>query len=400
MVVDCLSPEPVASPDIIARQLLDHYDANARRLPWRMPPGSNGAAPYRVWLSEIMLQQTTVAAVIPYFEAFTRRWPTVADLAAADDAEVMSAWAGLGYYARARNLIACARAVVADHDGMFPSTEAGLRTLPGIGAYTAAAVAAIAFGQRAVVVDANVERVVARLFAIAAPLPGGRGAIRAAADVITPDMRSGDFAQAMMDLGSAICTPRSPRCNACPVQAGCAAQLSGDPARFPVKAPKAARPEHRGTAWWIESQRGVWLIRRPARGLLGGMRALPSSHWGPVARSSRHSRESGNPELQALFSVALDLRFRGDDRRRGILSAEGAPPFEGHWQRLPTPVRHVFTHFALELDIACVTVEDDPPAGLGEQGGWWPVERISEAGLPTLFARAAVVVREFRTRGE
>jgi A/G-specific adenine glycosylase len=362
MVVDCLSPEPVASPDIIARQLLDHYDANARCLPWRMPPGGNGADPYRVWLSEIMLQQTTVAAVIPYFEAFTRRWSTVADLAAADDAEVMSAWAGLGYYARARNLIACARAVVADHDGMFPSTEEGLRTLPGIGAYTAAAVAAIAFGQRAVVVDANVERVVARLFAIAAPLPGGRGAIRAAADVITPDMRSGDFAQAMMDLGSAICTPRSPRCNACPVQAGCAAQLSGDPARFPVKAPKAARPEHRGTAWWIESQRGVWLIRRPARGLLGGMRALPSSPWG----------------------TALD----------------GALPFLGDWQRLPTPVRHVFTHFALELDIACVTVEDDPPAGLGEQGGWWPVERISEAGLPTLFARAAVAVREFRTRGE
>jgi A/G-specific adenine glycosylase len=362
MVVDCLSPEPVASPDIIAKGLLDHYDANARRLPWRMPPGSNGADPYRVWLSEIMLQQTTVAAVIPYFEAFTRRWPTVADLAAADDAEVMSAWAGLGYYARARNLIACARAVTADHGGMFPATEEGLRALPGVGAYTAAAVAAIAFGQRAVVVDANVERVIARLFAIAAPLPGARTAIRAAADVITPDMRSGDFAQAMMDLGSAICTARSPRCEACPLRSGCAAQLSGDPARFPVKAPKAARPEHRGTAWWIESGGGVWLIRRPARGLLGGMRALPSSPWG----------------------TGLD----------------GALPLAGDWCRLSMPVRHVFTHFALELDIACITVEDDPPAVLGEEGGWWPVERIGEAGLPTLFARAAVAVSEFRTRGE
>lgn len=357
MVVDCLSPVseplPFGAPEEFAARLLPHYDANARRLPWRMPPGSNAADPYRVWLSEIMLQQTTVAAVIPYFETFTRRWPTVADLAAAEESDVMSAWAGLGYYARARNLIACARAVMADHGGIFPGTEQGLRALPGIGAYTAAAIAAIAFGQRAVVVDANVERVVARLFGIASPLPRARPEVRAAADLITPDLRSGDFAQAMMDLGSAICTPREARCGECPLQGNCAAQLSGDPTRLPVKARKAARPEHRGTAWWIESGRAVWLIRRPARGLLGGMRALPSSSWGTAA--------------------------------------DGALPFAGPWQRLTSPVRHVFTHFALELDIACVTIDDDPPVMLGDEGAWWPVDRIEEAGLPTLFARAAVL---------
>ncbi|HTH28113.1 MAG TPA: A/G-specific adenine glycosylase [Sphingobium sp.] len=356
MLVDCLSPAPAARFEDIAAEgiplrLLAHYDATARSLPWRMPPGSNAADPYRVWLSEIMLQQTTVAAVIPYFETFTRRWPTVADLAAAADADVMSAWAGLGYYARARNLIACARSIMADHGGRFPDTEDGLRTLPGIGAYTAAAIAAIAFGRRAVVVDANVERVVARLCAIERPLPAARPDIRAAADAVTPALRSGDFAQAMMDLGSAICTPRAPRCGECPLRSCCAAQLTDDPARFPVKAPKAARPEHRGTAWWIERQGAVWLIRRPARGLLGGMRALPGSSWGKAA--------------------------------------DGALPFAGDWRRLASPVRHIFTHFALELDIACVTIDADPPVELGEEGGWWPVARICEAGLPTLFARAA-----------
>lgn len=199
----------IASKQPVSHLLLDWYDAHARRLPWRAMPGEPAPDPYRVWLSEVMLQQTTVAAVTPYFAEFTRRWPRVEDLAAADEGAVMAAWAGLGYYARARNLVACARAVAA-LGGRFPESEAGLRTLPGLGAYTAAAIAAIAFGQRAVVVDANVERVVARLFAIDAPLPAGRKAIREAADVITPGARAGDFAQAMMDLGARVCTARAP----------------------------------------------------------------------------------------------------------------------------------------------------------------------------------------------
>ncbi|PZU61881.1 MAG: A/G-specific adenine glycosylase, partial [Sphingobium sp.] len=247
----------------IARDLLAHYDVHARRLPWRAPPGANAADPYHVWLSEVMLQQTTVAAVGPYFEKFTVRWPTVEDLAASADADLMAAWAGLGYYARARNLLACARAVVADHGGRFPDTEDALRALPGLGAYTAAAVAAIAFGRRAVVVDANVERVVARLFAIATPLPAARPDIRAAADSITPDLRAGDFAQAMMDLGATICTARNPACGICPLRQDCAAVRTADPAAFPVKAPKKAKPHRLGHAWWIERSDGqVWLVRR------------------------------------------------------------------------------------------------------------------------------------------
>ena len=205
----------------ISADLLGWYDVNARVLPWRAPPGSAAPDPYRVWLSEIMLQQTTVAAVKPYFERFTDRWPTVAALAAADEGALMAAWAGLGYYARARNLIACARAVVADHGGAFPDSEAGLRMLPGVGAYTAAAIAAIAFHRRAVVVDANVERVVARLFAVETPLPAARPILRDHADSITPQARAGDFAQAMMDLGASICTVRAPACLACPIARDC-----------------------------------------------------------------------------------------------------------------------------------------------------------------------------------
>jgi A/G-specific adenine glycosylase len=339
----------------IAGDLLAHYDVHARRLPWRAPPGSNAADPYRVWLSEVMLQQTTVAAVGPYYERFTARWPTVADLAAAEDADLMAAWAGLGYYARARNLLACARAVVRDHGGRFPDTEEALRALPGLGAYTAAAVAAIAFGRRAVVVDANVERVVARLFTIATPLPAARPLVRAAADAITPDARAGDFAQAMMDLGATICTPRKPACGICPLRRDCAAFATADPAAFPVKAAKKAKPHRQGHGWWIERDGHVWLVRRPDKGLLGGMRALPSSDWGDAP--------------------------------------DPTPPVEADWSTLAEPVAHVFTHFALALRVhhAHLDAEDIEPQGDGE---WWPIEQLADAGLPTLFARAAQAVRK------
>jgi A/G-specific adenine glycosylase len=340
----------------IASDLLAHYDVHARQLPWRAPPGSNAADPYRVWLSEVMLQQTTVAAVGPYFAKFIHNWPTVLDLAASTDADLMAAWAGLGYYARARNLLACARVVAQQHGGVFPDTEAGLRALPGVGAYTAAAVAAIAFGRRAVVVDANVERVVARLFAIATPLPAARPAIRAATDSITPDARAGDFAQAMMDLGATICTSRNPACGICPIRDHCAAVRTADPAAFPVKAAKKARPHRTGHGWWIERDDHVWLIRRPDKGLLGGMRALPSSEWGDAP--------------------------------------DPMPPIAADWTTIDEPVAHVFTHFSLALRIhhAHVDMNVTPPG----DGEWWPVDRIEAAGLPTLFARAAQMVRNER----
>ena len=333
--------------DAIAQNLLSWYDAHHRHLPWRAAPGDPPPDPYRVWLSEIMLQQTTVAAVKPYFDRFTRSWPTVAGLAAADDAEVMTAWAGLGYYARARNLIACARAVVRDHGGTFPDSEAGLRTLPGIGEYSAAAIAAIAFGRRAVVIDANVERVVSRLFAFDGPLPQARPALRAHVDSITPDDRSGDFAQAMMDLGSSLCTVRAPQCLICPLGTSCAARAAGLPEAFPVKAAKRAKPQRRGTAFWVERDGRVWLVRRPAKGLLGGMRALPSGPW--------------------------------TETDPGLTEA----PAAARWHDAGT-VAHVFTHFALDLRVMTGTPAADPA-----DGEWWPIDRIEEAGLPTLFARAA-----------
>ncbi|PTD26235.1 A/G-specific adenine glycosylase [Sphingomonas fennica] len=356
MPVDSAVANPIAysTAPPIAAGLLAWYDRAARRLPWRAPPGDPPADPYRVWLSEVMLQQTTVAAVGRYFAEFTRRWPTVEALAAADDAEVMGAWAGLGYYARARNLIACARAVAAA-GGRFPDEEAGLRALPGIGDYTAAAIAAIAFGRRAVVVDANVERVVARLFRIETPLPAAKPAIRAAADGITPDMRAGDFAQAMMDLGATICTPKRPACAICPLIDHCAAFRAGDPERFPAKAPKAARPERKGTAFWLEAEGAVLLVRRPDKGMLGGMRALPTGPW--------------------------------TDADPGLAGA----PRSAAW-RSAGKVAHVFTHFALELDVV-TAVAPGRDAGEGE---WWPVARIGEAGLPTLFAKAARLAQKAR----
>lgn len=326
--------------------LLEWYDRHARDLPWRARPGMPPGDPYRVWLSEVMLQQTTVAAVRPYFERFTRTWPTVEALAAAPEADIMAAWAGLGYYSRARNLVRAARAVAAL--GGFPESEAELRKLPGLGDYTAAAVAAIAFGQRAVVVDANVERVVARLYAIGEPLPDARKAIRARAHEITPEHRAGDFAQGMMDLGATVCTPRDPKCLLCPLAGPCMARAEGDPGRYPVKAVKKAVPVRRGTAWWIVHEGSVWLVQRPGTGMLGGMRALPDDGWTARADGS------------------------------------GVPPLTGEWEDAGT-VRHGFTHATLELGIRCYRGKEPPPG----EGEWWPLDRLAVAGLPTLYRKAA-----------
>lgn len=333
--------------DSAAREILSWYDNNARLLPWRRPPGANTPVDgYRVWLSEIMLQQTTVAMATPYFEAFTTRWPTIEALASAEDAEVMSAWAGLGYYARARNLLACARDVAAR--GGFPDSEAGLRELRGVGPYTAAAIAAIAFDEPAPVVDGNVERVMARLFAVETPLPGAKSKLRAHAASLTPTTRPGDYAQAVMDLGATVCTPKKPRCSACPWQSRCAAFAAGNPERYPLKTPKPARPTRYGTAWWIEADGHVLLVRRPAKGLLGGMIALPATEF------------------------ALERSDVG-------------PPVEAAWLRLPEPVRHAFTHFDLVLDVAKAQLSTRPPI----DGDWHPIAEIAGAGLPTLFKRAA-----------
>jgi A/G-specific adenine glycosylase len=329
----------VDMPKSISTRLLKHYDANARALPWRAAPGSALPDPYRVWLSEIMLQQTTVAAVIPYFESFTVRWPSVDALAAADEADVMAAWAGLGYYSRARSLIKCARAVVAEHGSVFPSDEAALLKLPGIGLYTAAAITAIAFGKHAVVVDGNVERVMARYHAVEIPLPKAKTELRALADSHTPVARAGDYAQAVMDLGATICTPRSPKCLICPINEGCKGK--DDPTRYPARVTKAAKPQRTDIAYWLEYEGKVFLIRRPNQGLLGGMRALPV----------------------------------------------GAPPMAGAWQEAGS-ISHIFTHFALTLSVKILRAA--PPESL--DGAWWPVDDISKAGLPSVFMKAAIRV--------
>jgi A/G-specific adenine glycosylase len=326
-----------------SQAVLRWFAVDKRRLPWRIEANER-PDPYRIWLSEIMLQQTTVAHAAPYFEAFTRRWPTVEALAAAPDEAVMAAWAGLGYYARARNLIGCARAVAAQR-GRFPDSEEALRELPGVGRYTAAAIAAIAFGRRAVVVDSNVERVVARLFAVQTPLPTAREEIYRLAGSITPTENAGDFAQAMMDLGATICTPRSPECGRCPLASLCAARRSGAPDLYPVKAAKTPKRRRTGTAYWLEHDGHVLLVRRPPKGLLGGMLALPTD-------------------------------------------GEGAPA-QAEWREAGS-VYHVFTHFALTMRLLCAAAERRP------EGTWWPIDRLGEAGLPTLFARLADRGAEWR----
>ena len=318
-----------------ATRLLQHYVDNFRRLPWRSPPGSPRPDPYRVWLSEVMLQQTTVAAVAPRFERFVARWPTVEILAAANDSQVLGEWAGLGYYARARNLIACAREVA--RRGGFPESAKELRKLPGIGSYTSAAIAAIGFGENAAAVDTNVERVIARLNALREPV---RAKVEALMLAMIPAGRAGDFTQAMMDLGATICRPKAPRCEQCPLRPDCAAHASGTPEAFPAAKLRAVRPLRQGTAWWIERDGHVWLVRRPPKGMLGGMAALPGTDW-----------------------------------------IESAVATAGR----PMSLRHVFTHFALQLRV------ERRPDPVGE--GWWhPIDRLDQAGLPTLYRKAASVV--------
>ncbi len=336
----------------LSKRLLAWYDEHRRDLPWRAGPDEK-PHPYRVWLSEIMLQQTTVAAVKPYFERFTEQWPTVHDLAAASLDDVLRAWAGLGYYARARNLHKCAALIAHRHGGRFPEDEAALIALPGIGRYTAAAIAAIAFGRRATVVDGNVERVMARLYGVEEPLPAAKPLLYRHAETLTPARRCGDYAQAVMDLGATLCSRGRPSCGRCPWSGACRAHAEGQAEVLPRRQKRAPRPTRYGTAFWLERDgKGgpeVLLRRRPERGLLGGMMEIPSTHW---AEGSREVPVAGAPA-----------------------------PVE--WRDVPGTVIHVFTHFRLELDIKRGVLGD----GLGAAGMWTRIDRLGEEALPSVMRK-------------
>ncbi len=343
----------------LSRMLLDWYDRHARDLPWRTGPADRKAGivpdPYRVWLSEIMLQQTTVAAMRGHFHRFTRRWPTVEALAAAPDAEVMGEWAGLGYYARARNLLKCARLVVAEHGGRFPDTHAALLSLPGIGPYTAGAISAIAFDRAETVVDGNVERVMARLCAVETPLPVAKPELFRHAAALTPEERPGDHAQAVMDLGATICTPRNPACGICPWRGPCKARRGGIAADLPRKRPAAPRPTRFGIAYLVRRTDGPWLLeRRPGKGLLGGMLGWPCSDWeeAPLAR----------------------------------------PPLSADWKDVPGEVRHTFTHFHLRLALKMAIV---PPDTQPARGKFLPTALFDPSDLPTVMRKAFHLTQDY-----
>lgn len=332
--------------------LLAWYDRHRRRLPWRALPGET-SDPYRVWLSEIMLQQTTVKAVAPYYERFLTRWPTARDLAAANLNDVLKLWAGLGYYARARNLHACARAVAESHGGAFPADEKALLALPGIGTYTAAAIISIAFGKKATPIDGNIERVIARLFAVEDALPGAKPQIRAHAESLTPEMRAGDFAQAVMDLGATLCTPKRPACSLCPWTTVCAARQRGDQETFPRKAAKVEGKLRRGAAFVALRADGAILVRtRPEKGLLGGMTEVPTTQW------------------------TNDFQPR---------EATATAPFPVQWKKLPGVVTHVFTHFPLELLVYRATLPKRTRAPKGAR--WTPVTDIHGEALPNVMRK-------------
>lgn len=342
----------------VPKALLGWYDRHRRDLPWRAATGEM-PDPYAIWLSEVMLQQTTVAAVKSYYEAFLARWPTVEALAAAPLDDVLKAWAGLGYYSRARNLHRCAQHVAEELAGRFPTSEAGLAELPGIGPYTAAAIAAIAFDQPATVVDGNVERVVARLFAVRTPLPAAKPELRALAATLTPGARPGDFAQAMMDLGAVLCTPRQPNCLICPLRQGCRAQAEGIAAQLPARTPRGKRPTRYGAAFVVVSDGDLVLLRRrPERGLLGGMSEVPTTDWTSQAE-------------------------RDDEALREA-------PCSGPWTRAGPLVTHVFTHFRLELTVFRVHLAGRPAlrdAADPARCRWVPRTALSGEALPTVMRK-------------
>ncbi len=342
--------QKAAAPD--PTPLLAWYDRHRRVLPWRAAKGET-ADPYRVWLSEIMLQQTTVKAVAPYYARFLVRFPTVAHLAAAPLDDVLKLWAGLGYYARARNLHACAKAVVADHAAKFPDTEDALRTLPGVGAYTAAAIAAIAFDRHASPVDGNIERVIARLFAVEEEMPAAKARIRELAAALTPARRAGDFAQAMMDLGATICTPKKPACVLCPWMDACVARARGDQESFPRKAEKKTGVLRRGAAFVaVRADRHILLRTRPEKGLLGGMTEVPTTAW------TRDFDEAG-----ALADAPLKAR----------------------WRRVPGLVTHTFTHFPLELVVHTAAILKETAAPEGTR--WVRVDEAAGEALPSVMRK-------------
>ena len=379
-------PQPAA--------LLAWYDRHRRTLPWRAPRGER-ADPYRVWLSEIMLQQTTVRAVAPYYRRFLSRWGDVRALAAAPLNEVLKAWAGLGYYARARNLHACARAVVARHDGQFPASEAALRALPGIGDYTAAAIAAIAYDMPASPVDGNIERVIARLFAVAEPLPAAKPKLRRLARAITPPRRAGDFAQAMMDLGATICTSKNPACAFCPWNDACAAVARGEAQTLPRRTLKREGALRRGAAFVAVRANGYLLLRtRPAKGLLGGMTEVPTSEW--LADFQVHDALRSAPvfpsplpsgERSASAKGASRVRGRPAGKAKRVVTPLPDPPPQQvvHWRRVPGVVRHVFTHFPLELIVYVAGLPEQTRAPRGMR--WVKVAKLGSEALPSLMRK-------------
>jgi len=355
-----------AGPDTVA-ELLAWYDEESRDLPWRYRKRTR-PDPYRVWLSEIMLQQTTVKAVIPYFERFVGLWPTVHDLAAAEREEVLAAWAGLGYYSRARNLHQCAVIVSQDHNGRFPRDEAKLLELPGIGPYTAAAIAAIAFGRKATPVDGNIERVVSRLFAFDGPLPASKSELKRLAETLTPSRRPGDFAQAMMDLGATICTPKRPSCLMCPIQSDCHGHAKGIAGALPVKTRKGERPERFGMAFVALREDGcVLLRRRPDAGLLGGMLEVPSTPW-------------------------IDTRLATSSLMRSA-------PVDTHWWQVREEVQHTFTHFRLSLVAVRALVPHDASLTFWaepERCHWVPRKELDRRELPSVMKKVLqAALREF-----
>ncbi|OLF80835.1 A/G-specific adenine glycosylase [Maricaulis sp. W15] len=343
----------------LRRELLAWYDREGRSLPWRIRPEDRAAGavadPYAIWLSEIMLQQTTVPHATPYWHRFLALWPRVQDLAAAPRDDVLREWAGLGYYARARNLHACAIEVATKHGGKFPDTMEGLRALPGIGDYTANAILAAAFGKPASVVDGNVERVITRLYRVATAMPKAKPEIRKRAAAIADPVRSGDYAQAIMDLGATVCTPRAPDCAACCWNFACAAATAGDMERYPVKPPKKRKPVRRGTAWLVRRGGRIWLRRRAESGLLGGMTEIPSTDW--------------------IESAGLETRVGAE------------PPFDADWIARGE-VRHVFTHFELRLEVR------EGEAGMAwepDSGYWAHVDALDAEALPSVMRKVLMM---------